>query len=46
VLVNGKPVDAAAAGKQRDPFQQLTNDFVTVEFAGKPVKVEITASSK
>jgi oligosaccharide 4-alpha-D-glucosyltransferase len=42
VLVNGKPVDGGSTGKQNDPFQQLTNDFVTVEFTGKPVKVEIT----
>jgi oligosaccharide 4-alpha-D-glucosyltransferase len=40
--VNGKPVGADAFGKQTDPFQQLTNEFVTVEFNGKPVKVEIT----
>ncbi len=39
-LVNGKP--AAAVGKQQDPFQQLTNEFVTVEFTGKPLKVELT----
>ncbi|WP_207511979.1 TIM-barrel domain-containing protein [Longitalea luteola] len=38
--VNGKPVGAAA--KQQDPFQQITNEYVTVEFTGKPVKVEIT----
>lgn len=38
--VNGK--SAGAAGKQQDPFQQLTNEYVTVEFSGKPAKVEIT----
>ena len=42
VLVNGKPLGAEGAGKQQDPFQQLVNEFVTVEFNGKPVKVEIT----
>jgi oligosaccharide 4-alpha-D-glucosyltransferase len=40
--VNGKPIEAAAFGKQTDPFQQLANEFVSVEFNGKPVKVEIT----
>ncbi|MFL5745474.1 MAG: TIM-barrel domain-containing protein [Niastella sp.] len=40
--VNGKPVDAGSFGKQPDPFQQLSNEFLTVEFNGKPVKVEIT----
>jgi oligosaccharide 4-alpha-D-glucosyltransferase len=40
--VNGKPVDAGSFGKQLDPFQQLSNEFLTVEFNGKPVKVEIT----
>jgi len=39
--VNGKPVDAGNFGKQPDPFQQLSNEFLTVEFNGKPVKVEI-----
>jgi oligosaccharide 4-alpha-D-glucosyltransferase len=39
--VNGKPVDAGSFGKQLDPFQQLSNEFLTVEFNGKPVKVEI-----
>jgi oligosaccharide 4-alpha-D-glucosyltransferase len=38
--VNGKPV--GATGKQLDPFQQITNEYVTVEFVGKPIKVEIT----
>jgi hypothetical protein len=33
-------------GKQKDPFQQLTNDFVSVEFIGKPVRVEVVVSSK
>lgn len=42
VLVNGKPVVAESMGKQKDPFQQLTNDFVTIEFVGKPLKVELT----
>jgi oligosaccharide 4-alpha-D-glucosyltransferase len=42
VMVNGKPVGNESIGKQKDPFQQLSNDFVTVEFAGKPLKVEIT----
>lgn len=40
------PVALAAgqpnAGKQTDPFQQHSNEFITVEFSGKPVKVEIT----
>ncbi len=44
VLVNGKPVNKESTGKQKDPFQQLSNDFVTVEFAGKPVKVELTTA--
>lgn len=44
VLVNGKPVAAESMGKQKDPFQQLTNDFVTVEFVGKPLKVELTTA--
>jgi oligosaccharide 4-alpha-D-glucosyltransferase len=44
VLINGKPVAAESMGKQKDPFQQLTNDFVTVEFAGKPIKVELTSA--
>lgn len=44
VLVNGKPLDKESTGKQKDPFQQLSNDFVTVEFAGKPVKVELTTA--
>jgi oligosaccharide 4-alpha-D-glucosyltransferase len=46
VLVNGKAVGAESIGKQKDPFQQLTNDFVTVEFNGKPVKVELVVSGK
>jgi oligosaccharide 4-alpha-D-glucosyltransferase len=40
------PVALAAgqvnAGKQTDPFQQHPNEFITAEFSGKPVKVEIT----
>ncbi|HEY8896940.1 MAG TPA: TIM-barrel domain-containing protein [Niastella sp.] len=44
VLVNGKPVGAESIGKQKDPFQQITNDFVTIEFAGKPLKVELTSA--
>ena len=29
------------AGKQTDPYQKVTNEFVTVEFNGKPLKVEV-----
>jgi oligosaccharide 4-alpha-D-glucosyltransferase len=32
----------ANAGKQTDPFQKVTNEFVTVEFNGKPLKVEVS----
>jgi len=31
----------ANAGKQTDPFQKAANEFVTVEFNGKPLKVEV-----
>ena len=41
-LVNGKPVAPENIGKHNDPFQQTTNQFISVEFAGKPVKVEMT----
>jgi oligosaccharide 4-alpha-D-glucosyltransferase len=42
VLVNGKPLAPESIGKQQNPFQQISNDFVTVEFNGKPMKVEMT----
>ena len=42
VLVNGKPLGAETMGKHLNPFQQLTNEYVSVEFNGKPVKVEVT----
>jgi oligosaccharide 4-alpha-D-glucosyltransferase len=42
VQVNGKPLGADGIGKQQDAFQQGSNEFITVEFNGKPVKVEVT----
>jgi oligosaccharide 4-alpha-D-glucosyltransferase len=38
---NGKLLPAANTGKRRDPFQQVEYSYVTVEFDGKPLKVEI-----
>jgi oligosaccharide 4-alpha-D-glucosyltransferase len=41
-MVNGKPVAPGDVGKHNDPFQNTSNQFIAVEFAGKPVKVELT----
>jgi oligosaccharide 4-alpha-D-glucosyltransferase len=41
VTANGKQVAATALGKQKDIFQQKENEYVVVEFDGKPLKVEI-----
>lgn len=41
VAVNGKHLPASALGKQRDAFQQKENEYVVVEFDGKPMTVDI-----
>lgn len=41
VTANGKPLAATALGKQRDGFQQKENEYVVVEFDGKPLKIEV-----
>jgi oligosaccharide 4-alpha-D-glucosyltransferase len=40
VSVNGKPVAANSFGKQKDIYNTVDHQFVTVEFVGKPLKVE------
>ena len=41
VTVNGKSLPATALSKQTDQFQQKENEYVVVEFDGKPLKVEV-----
>lgn len=41
VTANGKTLPATALGKQTDAFQQKENQYVVVEFDGKPLKIEV-----
>jgi len=41
ITANDKALPATALGKQKDAFQQKENEYVVVEFEGKPLKIEV-----